>query len=160
MSEVRFTAYVKPEPQGSSRAFIVKGKWGGADRAVVTSDNKDLKSFRSEVTREAIRAVVDANLPRPMAEKHVPVSVEVDFYFQRPPSIPKKRIEAVVRPDVDKCLRSILDSYTGVIFEDDAQVVSIVGRKHYGAPERVEAVAAIGTEIESAAKPEMAGTLF
>jgi Holliday junction resolvase RusA-like endonuclease len=161
VSEVRFTAFVKPEPQGSSKAFIVKGQWGKSDRAVITSDNKDLKSFRSEVTREAIRAVAALNHPRPMAAKHVPVSIEIDFYFQKPPSISKKRTEMVVRPDADKCIRSVLDSCTGVLFEDDAQVVSIVARKHYGTPERVEVTAGCGVEIQvSAAQPEMAGTLF
>ena len=161
MSEVRFTAYVKPEPQGSSRAFIVKGQWGKPDRAVVTSDNKDLKTFRGEVTREAKRAIVEGNHPRPMAAKHVPVSIELDFYFQKPPSVSKKRTEMVVRPDADKCIRSCLDSCTGVVFEDDAQVVSIVARKHYGTPERVEITAACGAEIQvGAAQPEMVGTLF
>lgn len=161
MSEVRFTAFVKPEPQGSSRAFIVKGKWGQADRAIITSDNKDLKTFRGEVTREAIRAIAAENLPRPMAEKHVPVSIELDFYFQKPPSVSKKRTEMVVRPDIDKCQRSCLDSCTGVLYEDDAQVVSIVARKHYGTPERVEITAACGVEIQiGAEQPEMAGTLF
>jgi Holliday junction resolvase RusA-like endonuclease len=160
MSQVRFTAFVKPEPQGSSKAFIVKGKWGKSDRAVITSDNKDLKSFRSEVTREALLALTAEDISRPMAAKHVPVSIELDFYFQKPQSVSKKRTEMVVRPDADKCIRSCLDSCTGVLFEDDAQVVSIVARKHYGTPERVEVLAAIGTVIESNAKPEMAGTLF
>jgi Holliday junction resolvase RusA-like endonuclease len=161
VKEVKFIAYVKPEPQGSSRAFIVKGQWGKPDRAVVTSDNKDLKSFRSEVTREAIRAVSADNLPRPVAEKHVPVSIELDFYFQKPQSVSKKRTEMVVRPDCDKCIRSVLDSCTGVLFEDDAQVVCIVARKHYGCPERVEIRAACGVEVYAGAShPEMAGTLF
>jgi Holliday junction resolvase RusA-like endonuclease len=150
VSEVRFTAFVKPEPQGSSKAFIVKGKWGGKDRAVITSDNKDLKTFRGEVTREAIRALVEANIQRPMAGKHVPVCLVADFYFQRPPSIPKKRTEMVVRPDCDKVLRAATDAMTGVIWEDDAQVVAVTARKYYGTPERVEIRAAIveeGTEI-------------
>jgi len=161
MSEVRFTAFVKPEPQGSSRAFIVKGKWGQQDRAIITSDNKDLKTFRGEVTREAIRAIAAANMQRPMAAKHVPVSIELDLYFLKPQSVSKKRTEMVVRPDLDKLCRGCGDSFTGVLYEDDSQVVSLTARKHYGAPERVEVTVACGVEIQvGAAQPEMAGTLF
>ena len=88
-----------------------------------------------------------AELPQPMADKHVPVGIVVDLYFQKPPSVPKKRTEMVVRPDADKCLRAILDSMTGVLYVDDAQVIDISARKHYGTPERVEvSVTIVGTE--------------
>lgn len=161
MSEVRFTAYCHPEPQGSSRAFIVKGKWGQADRANITSDNKDLKTFRGEVTREAIRAIAATGHPRPMAAKHVPVSIELDFYFQKPQSVSKKRTEMVVRPDLDKLCRGCGDSFTGVLYEDDSQVISLTARKHYGTPERVEVTVACGVEIQVAeAQPETIGYLF
>jgi len=143
VKQVKFTVYAKPVPQGSMRGFVVKGKWGAKDRAVLTSDNSKLKPFRGEVTREAMVALRDAGLSEPMAEKHVPVSLVIDFYFQRPASTPKKRKEMVVRPDADKCIRGLLDSLTGVIYADDAQVVEISARKHYGVPERVEVSATI-----------------
>jgi Holliday junction resolvase RusA-like endonuclease len=127
----------------------------------VTSDNKDLKTFRGEVTREAIRAIAAANMQRPMAAKHVPVSIELDFWFQKPQSVSKKRTEMVVRPDLDKLCRGCGDAFTGVLYEDDAQVISITARKHYGTPERVEVTVSCGLEIQVAeAQPEMAGTLF
>ena len=67
----------------------------------------------------------------------------------------------VVRPDIDKICRACGDAFTGVLYEDDAQVVSLVARKHYGTPERVEVTAACGVEIQvGVAQPEMAGTLF
>jgi Holliday junction resolvase RusA-like endonuclease len=34
-------------------------------------------------------------------------------------------------PDLDKLVRAILDSLTGVVWRDDAQVVDIVARKVY-----------------------------
>lgn len=127
-----FTAYVHPEPQGSSKAFVIAG------RAHITSSNTKLKPFRSEVTRCAMVAARDENINLPMAVKHVPVRVEVDFYIAKPDSIPKKRLYPSVKPDLDKLLRAVLDSLTGVAFHDDGQVIEAYPRKFYGSPERVE----------------------
>lgn len=136
-NSISFTVYCKPEPQGSIRAFMPKG-W---KRPVLTSDNKDLKSFRQEVSKTALLAAQQYKcaysfdeLPFP---KHQPVEMTVAFYFQRPPSIPKKRTCHVVKPDLSKLLRAAEDSLTGIIYADDAQIVRIHTEKHYGAPERV-----------------------
>ena len=138
MSEVRFTAFVHPEPQGSVKGFVLKGKWGAKDRAILTSSNPKLKPYRGQVTREAVSALQGAGLPQPMADKHVPVSMILDCYFSRPPSIPKKRKEMVVKPDLSKLIRATEDALIGLIYADDAQIVETVARKHYGTPERVE----------------------
>lgn len=126
-----FTAYVHAEPQGSVKAFMIGGK------ARLTTDNIKLKPFRSEVTRCAMVAARDAGIELPMATKHVPVRVMINFYLARGASIPKKRLYPCVKPDVDKLIRSCLDSLTGVAFHDDGQVVEVCARKQYGIPERV-----------------------
>jgi Holliday junction resolvase RusA-like endonuclease len=162
MSEVRFTAFVHPESQGSTKGFILKGKWGAKDRAILTSTNKNLKPYRGQVTREAVVALQAAGLPQPMADKHVPVSMVLDFYFLKPPSVPKKRREMVVTPDLSKLIRATEDSFIGLLYKDDAQIVETVARKHYGTPERVEVCVKTVDVLEgqSESKPEMAGTLF
>lgn len=134
--EIIFTVFVRPEPQGSVRAFTPKG-W---KRPILTSDNKDLKSFRQEIAKEGIRARIKAGFHELMFEKHEPVEVTLRFFFQRPPSAPKKRTCHVVRPDADKCIRGCLDALTGIVWQDDSQVVRIQAEKHYGLPERVELV--------------------
>ena len=140
MSEsVQFVCYCHPEPQGSARGFAFQranGKLGVS----ITSDNKKLKPFRQSVTLEAIDAVAGI---RPYFAKHVPVSMEIDCYFNRPPSAPKKRKFPVVKPDGDKLARSVFDACTGVVFVDDAQVVEHRVRKFYGSPERVEVRASL-----------------
>jgi crossover junction endodeoxyribonuclease RusA len=78
-----------------------------------------------------------------MAVKHVPVRVLVEFFIAKGDSIPKKRLYPSVKPDVDKLLRAVLDSLTGVAFHDDGQVVEISGWKNYGSPERVEVTVSI-----------------
>lgn len=128
---VQFTVYCTPQPQGSVRAFTPKG-W---TRPVLTSDNKDLKSFRQEVSKAAMVARDGAGLT---FGKHEPVRLTVRFYLRRPASIPKKRRQQVVKPDLSKLIRAAEDSLTGIIYHDDAQIVAIEAEKHYGEPERVE----------------------
>jgi len=125
---VKFTVYGKPVPQGSTRAFIPKG-W---KRAVITTDNTKLKPWRQQITATAIALAVEI-LPR-----EVPVVMGLRFYFEKPPSA-KKRIRPTVKPDVDKLIRGVLDSLTGVLYVDDSQVVRFSYiEKLYGLPERVE----------------------
>jgi Holliday junction resolvase RusA-like endonuclease len=106
----------------------------------VTSTNTKLKPYRHEVARAVCYEMNVRNVARPWADKHVPVSLCLTFYFEKPPSVAKKRTECVVKPDIDKICRSTFDALTGVLFKDDAQVVEIVARKQYGTPERVEII--------------------
>lgn len=65
------------------------------------------------------------------------VSMDLEFYFNKPKSA-KKRVHVVVKPDIDKLARAILDAGTGILYGDDSQVVSLSASKRYGGPERVE----------------------
>jgi Holliday junction resolvase RusA-like endonuclease len=123
---------MKAQPQGSVKAFMIGG------RPRLTTDNSNLKPFRSEVTECAKTAMWNAGYQEPMAGKHVAVELAVDFFFAKPASVGKKRPYPTVKPDIDKTCRSVLDSLTGIAFHDDAQVIAINARKHYGSPERVE----------------------
>ena len=131
MSEVSFTVFGKPEPQGSTRAFIPKG-W---KRPIITSTNKALKPYRQEISRVALDEC--AFNPIPFGE-HQPAELTVNFYFARPKSIPKKRVCHVVKPDLDKLVRAVKDSLKGIVYHDDSQVVRVKAEKFYGAPERTE----------------------
>jgi len=69
-----------------------------------------------------------------------PVYMSVAIYLKRPKSIPKSRVFPCVRPDLDNYLKLILDAGNGLLFDDDAQVVSATVSKFYGAPERIELI--------------------
>ncbi len=127
LTRISFTVYGKPVPQGSSKAFYVKS----LGRSVITTDNKKLKPWRQQVTDTAMAVQAEAIPDRR------PVSIGLRFYFARPKSA-KKRVGMIVKPDIDKLVRSILDALTGVLFQDDSQVVSVVAEKFYGDVERVE----------------------
>jgi Holliday junction resolvase RusA-like endonuclease len=115
------------------RGFVRNG------RAILTSNNKKMKPYRQEVANTAMTAAFEAGcLHLPMAGKHEPVKLSLKFYFARPVSIPKKRTEIVVKPDIDKIIRATADALTGILYADDAQIVEMNASKHYGTPERVE----------------------
>jgi crossover junction endodeoxyribonuclease RusA len=118
--------YGTPVPQGSARAF----NHGG--RVVVTSDNVNLKKWRTFcafVLRKDITAKVVG-----------PVGVNLAFYFDRPKShltssgsLRKGYSSShIVKPDLDKLVRAILDAGTDAgIWHDDAQVVRLTATKQY-----------------------------
>ncbi len=131
MRMISFTVIGKPEPQGSTRAFVPKG-W---KRAIITSANKNLKPWRQDVADMAILAMKEANqslVVRPGA-----VRVTARFYFDRPKSQKKAQFKTTAA-DVDKLVRSLFDSMSGVCYEDDAQVVECIVNKRYGQPARAE----------------------
>lgn len=124
---IEFTVLGRPVPQGSTRAFTPKG-W---NRPIITTDNTKLKPWRQQIGDTAL------SLNALMFHRETPVEVTMNFYFTRPKSA-KNRRGMTVKPDIDKTCRSILDAITGILIEDDSQVVEMHARKHYGGPDRVE----------------------
>lgn len=59
-----------------------------------------------------------------------PVSVEIEFVFQRPQR-PKHKTAHIVKPDLDNLIKSVCDAAVGVLFEDDSQVCEVKARKMY-----------------------------
>lgn len=125
---ITFTVFGTPRPQGSTRAFVPKG-WS---RPIITSDNPKLKPWRQQIAGAAVALNIQP------FERDVALAMSLSFYFEKPPSA-KKRIYPTVKPDSDKLIRAILDSLTGILYADDAQVVRFNRiEKLYGQPERVE----------------------
>lgn len=110
---VEFNIHGTPQPQGSAKSFIPKG-W---KRAVITTANPGLKSWRQDISITALQAMGEME---PMLG---PVMVEATFYFAKPKSTSKKVVFKITKPDVDKTLRGLLDGLSGIVFRDDAQVV-------------------------------------
>jgi Holliday junction resolvase RusA-like endonuclease len=119
----------EPQPQGSAKAF----KHRHTGRVMVTSDNARLRPWRDAVSWHARQALLGGG---PLAG---PVKVRVEFRFARPgghfgkrglrPAAPR---EHVVRPDLDKLVRAVLDALSEArIWRDDAQVVETRARKRY-----------------------------
>ncbi len=128
-ARISFTVLGRPAPQGSLKAFVVKG------RARLTSDNKATLPWRQQVGQTALCARPTADI---WAKRQEPIAIAMTFVFTKPASVSKKRLQMAVKPDIDKLCRSALDAMTGILFCDDGQVVQLTAGKVYGAPERVD----------------------
>jgi len=131
-SELNFTAFGTPRPQGSAKAFV------RGNRAFITSDNAKLKPYRHTLTQVALEQLRKNTPEGPLCSRGIPVEVHIVWTLAKPKSKAKRIAQHTTKPDADKLARAVLDSLTGVAFEDDAQVVYLTGRKQYGAPERTE----------------------
>lgn len=128
MEEVEFWVLGEPAPKGSTKSFYIK-KLG---RTVTTAGNRNTKMWEQRVATEGQRMEMERAFYT--NDKNVSYEVEMEFFFPRPRSIPKKRTEMCVRPDLDKLERAVLDGLTDVLIGDDARVVSIKSSKKYGSP--------------------------
>ena len=72
------------------------------------------------------------------------VRCKCKFYFEPPKSMSKKKADGLIgkgytgRKDADNLLKSVTDAISGIVYEDDKQIVFICGEKRYGYPARVE----------------------
>jgi crossover junction endodeoxyribonuclease RusA len=129
---VQFLVYTTPAPQGSKVARVING------RAQMFEANKKMMPYRHAVTQMVRHELAQRGIAEPVAGKHIPVRITMEFHVPRPPSVPKKRTEPSVPPDLDKYIRSTNDALKGVLWKDDAQVVEIRARKVYAVgPEHV-----------------------
>lgn len=129
------TVYGQPIPQGSMRAFFNQN----TKRMQKWDSNKSLKPWRQQMfhtIREEFPKQ-NAGICEPIA-RDIPVFVRMDFYLERPASLPKKYQHVTKKPDWDKLSRGVCDSLTGSAITDDSQIVLAVVGKHYGQPQRVE----------------------
>lgn len=75
-----------------------------------------------------------------------PLEMEVTVYQQIPSSFSKKKyklcedgeLRPTKKPDIDNCLKSILDGLNKVAYADDTQIVSLKCNKYYSSEPRVE----------------------
>ena len=132
---LEFVAAGKPEPQGSSKGFVITDKRTGKQRAIVTSDNAKLKPWRWSVQLAARLAMERAGLGGQMIVGS-PVHIEARFLMPAPlwAQAKQKRgkvVACIVRPDVDKLARGLMDALTGIVLQDDSLVVDLHPTKRY-----------------------------
>lgn len=117
--EISFDVLGRPAPQGSKKSV-------GNNRFVEAS--KFLPAWRNAVRLAAEDAVTVNGWARVAG----PVELEILFYLDRPSSISTvKRPYPIVPPDIDKLIRGVGDSLTGVIYDDDSQIIRVLAWKTY-----------------------------
>jgi Holliday junction resolvase RusA-like endonuclease len=134
---IRFQVLGRPQPAGSKKAFTHPH----TNKIVVTDDAKKSRPWKQQVAGTA--AEISTQLLQG------PLMLEVTFVLARPKGHYRTGRNAhlvrdsappypTVKPDATKLLRAVEDALTGIVWRDDAQVVTQVARKRYGSPERVE----------------------
>jgi Holliday junction resolvase RusA-like endonuclease len=104
-----------PAPQGSKSL---------SRSGVMYEANKNLKPWRKEVTAAA------SWVAGPGFElMQGPLIVSIWFTMPRPPTV--KRESPSVKPDLDKMCRAVLDSLSGIVYKDDAQIIRIDAIESY-----------------------------
>ena len=117
--EISFDVLGRPAPQGSKKSI-------GNNRFIESS--KFLPAWRNAVRGAAEHAVTVAGWVRVAG----PVELEVMFYLDRPSTISTvKRPYPIVPPDLGKLGRGFMDPMTGLIYDDDSQVIRVLAWKTY-----------------------------
>lgn len=121
--QFKLTVYSEPIPKARARTCVRNGR-------VMSFTPKATADAEADI-RNQIR---DAKAFYP---KGTPLKVNLAFYISKPPSVSKKRIYPVTRPDIDNYIKLVLDALNQYLFEDDSQIVELHATKAYGQP-RIE----------------------
>ena len=150
MDAITFTVYGKPQPAGSKRSMLLRGKGGrlilnkttGEPIINTVDDNDKAVGWKSSIAAAARQAFRGSLLRGPLAVKFV-------FYRPRPGGHYSKATgllnktgretpQPISKPDVLKLARCAEDALTGVVWLDDAQITKEIIEKEWGEPARVE----------------------
>ena len=128
------------QPQGSKNAFPVKLKGGGVRCVVVDANSKSLTHWRTQIAN----AARDEMSGDPLFDG--PLGVIITINLPRPQSRAKRHHYPDRRPDWEKLARAAGDALTGVVWTDDARIVTgLVGKRYAG---DIGGTAAPGVVIE------------
>jgi len=121
-----------PRPAGSKRVFLVARKGTAERRPVVVDDCATGRDWRASVQHAIARQ-------HPAEPLRGPLELALYFTMPRPgshlgrrglrPSAPPYPAR---RPDVTKLIRAVEDAATGLLWVDDAQIVTQTATKRYG----------------------------
>jgi Holliday junction resolvase RusA-like endonuclease len=140
---IRFDVAGTPAPKGSSRAMLTKTGHAVNVPSGSGVNRKRLKSWDVNV-RDAASDVLSAGAMRP-AEGPLfvgqPIAVELVFRLARPAGHwgkkglrPRAPAWPAVKPDIDKLARATIDSLTGILFDDDSRIVTLLVQKEFAIP--------------------------
>jgi Holliday junction resolvase RusA-like endonuclease len=115
---VSFKVYGNPVPQGRPR-IIKKGLHYGM---------KD--PDQSRVYKDRLRFLAQQHRQDPLLSG--PLHVSLVFTILKPASARKRDVWRAKKPDLDNLIKAVTDAFTGVIWRDDALIVSIEASKPYG----------------------------
>ena len=132
-----------PAPQGSKSAFVRGGRAVIVDGTSKVGRQKHL-NWRDAVTSEAVAMAAFGN------HFDGPVSVHIEFFLPLPASDRHRTLHST-KPDIDKLVRSVLDSLTNsALIRDDSQVSALHVTKQYAREGRPSGAAIAVTDMSDA----------
>jgi crossover junction endodeoxyribonuclease RusA len=112
------TIDVAGEPASQGSHSVIHGR-------IVQVNSAKHKRWRNAVAFAALELVTDG-----WELLDEPLELSVIFYLPRPKTVQDRAYPSVM-PDVDKLLRAVFDSLSGVIYVDDSRVVRVSAQKVY-----------------------------
>lgn len=122
---MKFTAFLIPVAKARARFFVR----GGHVRSYTPNKTSNAEGH--------IRAAFLEAKGQKIA-KGVPILLTANIYIPKPASLPKRRVFATSRPDIDNYIKLVMDALNKFAWEDDAQVITLAACKLYGDPPRIE----------------------
>jgi crossover junction endodeoxyribonuclease RusA len=111
------TIDVSGEPASQGSHSVIHGR-------IVLVNSAKHKRWRNAVAFAALDLITDG-----WELLDEPLELSVIFYLPRPKSV--SREFPAVMPDVDKLLRAVFDSLSGVIYLDDSRIIRATAQKLY-----------------------------
>ena len=132
---MKFTIWGKPKAKGRPRLST----FGGFARAYTPKDTIEyenlikLSYFQASEAQEKI-------------DYEKPVILQVKAFYEIPKSTSKKKRGQMlngknrpcIKPDIDNCVKAVLDALNKIAFKDDTQVIELYATKYYDEQPRVE----------------------
>lgn len=148
MNQIRFFVVGTPKPAGSKRAFVNKN----TGKAILTDMSGQAgKDWRHDIQAFAQKVYTGAPLEEPLQLRVVFRQVRPKGHFGTGKNAhllkPNAPMYPTGKPDCTKLLRSLEDSLTGIIWRDDAQIVSQSAWKFYCDDENPRPGALIVVEV-------------
>ncbi len=119
----------------TSITFTVPGKPFAKQRPRATRQGRVYTPAATVSFERTVGQIATAHFPQPMQG---PLRVTIYATFEVPQSLSKKQRETRLhrphtqRPDLDNCMKAILDGLNRIAFADDGQVYEITARKVWG----------------------------
>lgn len=111
------TIDVSGDPASQGSHSVIHGR-------IVQVNSAKHKRWRNAVSFAALDLVTDG-----WELLDEPLELSVIFYLPRPKSV--TRTHPAVMPDVDKLLRAVCDSLSGIIYVDDSRIIRATAVKAY-----------------------------
>jgi Holliday junction resolvase RusA-like endonuclease len=119
-----------PHPQALV-SFFVEGRPKSTQTGTVIRAGGRMIPIRRNTEWSSVVGLV-ARQYAPTVPYEGPLLVTLDFRLPRPQG--GKRFLPSTRPDLENLSKGLTDSFSGVLFHDDAQVVMLLLSKGYGRP--------------------------